>query len=189
MCIVSDILIPRSKYFMFTLYGSVPSLEMSCFHGWNKYTRLLNVQYCLLSSHCPYPFLPSLYSWTRLSLKRPAARCHALLCTNVIQTHSTTLAQFTPSSSVWRVNVHIWTFMGQWLHLGHWHKPFTRHHLHILKFEHRHTWVLFHCGTEILQNQYMEMKNLKTICRSLVQSSGWLSYGVLFTVEKQHSAA
>ena len=43
----------ESKYFMFRLYGSVASLGMSCFHGWNEYTRLPSVQHCLLSSHYP----------------------------------------------------------------------------------------------------------------------------------------
>ena len=50
---LSLLLSGESKYSMFTLYGSVPSLGMSCFHGWNEYTRLPSVQHCLLSSHYP----------------------------------------------------------------------------------------------------------------------------------------
>ena len=152
-----------------------------------QYTSLAFLHFPPITLPWPNPFLPFIYSWTRLSLKRPAAKCHALLCTNVIQT-SATLGHFTPSSSVWRgVNVHIWTL---WVSGSIWatDKPFTRHHLHIWKLKHRHMGVLFHYGTEMSCKTNIDMKNLQTIWRSLVHALRCLSFRVLFSVEKQLSA-
>ena len=84
-----------------------------------------------------------LYSWTRLSKER-AAKCHALVCSNVIQT-SATLGDFTLSSA-WRVRQCLsLDSMGQLPHLGHWQT--------FLKFKHRHMahvmGVLVHYGTKM----------------------------------------
>ena len=84
-----------------------------------------------------------LYSWTRLSKAR-AAKCHALVCSNVIQT-SATLGDFTLSSA-WRVRQCLsLDSMGQLPHLGHWQT--------FLKFKHRHMahvmGVLVHYGTQM----------------------------------------
>ena len=89
---LSLLLSGESKYFIFRLYGSVPSLEMSCFHGWNEYTRLLSVQHCLLSSHCPPIALTLSSHFSILGQAFSKEACCKMPCTSLHKCHSNTIS-------------------------------------------------------------------------------------------------